>query len=92
MECRGGVQINHRIFPFHRKLFPNKTTEWRFEPPYFGTEGLQIESRSYPHICSEEYSKYDRKYVVKNIQKSLIHLQQKVKERPLKRLIYTSNN
>jgi hypothetical protein len=41
---RGGSgPINHRIFSFHRKFSLNKMTGWRFEPPTFGAESLQIE-------------------------------------------------
>jgi hypothetical protein len=40
---RGSGPINHRIFSFHRKFSLNKMTGWRFEPPTFGAESLQIE-------------------------------------------------
>jgi hypothetical protein len=41
---RGGSErINHRIFSFHRKFSLNKMTGWRFEPPTFGAESLQID-------------------------------------------------
>ena len=39
----GSEPINHRIFSFHKKFSLNKMTGWRFKPPTFGTESLQIE-------------------------------------------------
>ncbi len=43
----GSGPINHWIFSFHRKFSLNKMTGWRFEPPTFGAESLQIEPWSY---------------------------------------------
>jgi hypothetical protein len=39
----GSERINHRIFSFHRKFSLKTMTGWRFLPPTFGPESLQIE-------------------------------------------------
>ena len=40
---RGSGPIDHRISSFHREFSLNQMTRWRFEPPTFGAESLQIE-------------------------------------------------